>query len=98
MIIDIQFSPAVDTWPVVRDGVLLAEACGFDTAWVFDHFAGSVLAGGTTMIECFTLLGALSAATTRIGLGRPENGPSPSWITAELLPWHGSCARTTCPP
>jgi alkanesulfonate monooxygenase SsuD/methylene tetrahydromethanopterin reductase-like flavin-dependent oxidoreductase (luciferase family) len=48
--------------------VLLAEARGFDTTWVFDHFAGDVLQG-TTMIECFTLLGALAAATTRIRLG-----------------------------
>jgi alkanesulfonate monooxygenase SsuD/methylene tetrahydromethanopterin reductase-like flavin-dependent oxidoreductase (luciferase family) len=69
MIIDIQFSPAVEPWERLRDGVLLAEQVGFDTTWVFDHFAGNVLAGGTTMIECFTLLGALSAATTTIGLG-----------------------------
>ena len=68
MIIDIQLSPAVESWPELRDGVLLAEAAGFDTAWVFDHFAGDVLRG-TTMIECFTLLGALASATTRIGLG-----------------------------
>lgn len=68
MIIDIQFSAAVEPWPALRDGVLNAEESGFDTAWVFDHFAGNVL-GGTTMIECFTLLGALAASTTRIGLG-----------------------------
>ena len=44
MIIDVQFSPAVrTTWPTLRDGVL-AEARGFDTTWVFDHFAGDVLA------------------------------------------------------
>lgn len=68
MIIDIQLSPAVESWPSLRDGVLTAETAGFGTAWVFDHFAGDVLSG-TTMIECFTLLGALSAATTTIGLG-----------------------------
>lgn len=68
MIIDIQLSPAVEPWPALRDGVLRAEAAGFDTAWVFDHFAGDVLRG-TTMIECFTLLGALAGTTTRIGLG-----------------------------
>lgn len=68
MIIDIQFSPAVEPWPALRQAVIGAEDAGFDTAWVFDHFAGNVL-GGTTMIECFTLLGALAAATTRIGLG-----------------------------
>ena len=68
MRIDIQLSPAVEPWPMLRDGVRLAEERGFDTAWVFDHFDGSLL-GGTTMLECFTLLGALAAATTTIGLG-----------------------------
>jgi alkanesulfonate monooxygenase SsuD/methylene tetrahydromethanopterin reductase-like flavin-dependent oxidoreductase (luciferase family) len=68
MIIDIQLSPTVESWPRLRDGVLQAEERGFDTTWVFDHFAGDVLQG-TTMIECFTLLGALAAATTRIRLG-----------------------------
>lgn len=65
---DIQLSPAAESWTSLRDGVLLAEELGYDTAWVFDHFAGAMLSG-TTMVECFTLLGALSAATERIGLG-----------------------------
>jgi len=68
MRIDIQLSPAVEPWPMLRDGVRLAEERGFDTAWVFDHFDGSLL-GGTTMLECFTLLGGLAAVTERIGLG-----------------------------
>jgi len=68
MAIDVQFSPAVEPWPVLRDAVLIAEARGFSTAWTFDHFAGEMLSG-STMIECFTLLGALAAVTTRIGLG-----------------------------
>ena len=68
MQLDVQFSPAVEPWPVLRDAVLLAEERGFDTAWTFDHFAGEMLSG-STMIECFTLLGALAASTTRIGLG-----------------------------
>ena len=69
MIIDIQLNPAVERWETLRDGVHTAEEAGFDTACVLDHFAGDVLRGGPTMIECFTLLGALSASTTRIGLG-----------------------------
>lgn len=68
MAVDVQFSPAVEPWPVLRDAVLMAEDRGFDTAWTFDHFAGAML-DGTSMIECFTLLGALATATTRIGLG-----------------------------
>jgi alkanesulfonate monooxygenase SsuD/methylene tetrahydromethanopterin reductase-like flavin-dependent oxidoreductase (luciferase family) len=69
MIVDIQLNPATERWEALRDGVLLAEEAGFDTAWVFDHFAGNVLHGGPQMIECFTLLGALAASTSRIGLG-----------------------------
>jgi alkanesulfonate monooxygenase SsuD/methylene tetrahydromethanopterin reductase-like flavin-dependent oxidoreductase (luciferase family) len=66
--IDVQLSPAVEAWPSLRSGVLVAEEAGFDCAWVFDHFAGDMLRG-TTMLECFTLLGALAATTERIGLG-----------------------------
>lgn len=68
MIIDIQLNPAVDPWPRLRDGVLAAEEAGFAAVWVFDHFDGGVLRG-ETMLECFTLLGAYAAATTRIGVG-----------------------------
>jgi alkanesulfonate monooxygenase SsuD/methylene tetrahydromethanopterin reductase-like flavin-dependent oxidoreductase (luciferase family) len=68
MEIDIQLSPAVEPWPDLRDGILRAEEAGFGAAWVFDHFAGAML-GGTTMLECFTLLGAMAASTERIGLG-----------------------------
>lgn len=69
MIIDIQLNPAVEPWERVRDGVLVAEAAGFETAYVFDHFAGNLLRGGERMLECFTLLGALASATTTIRLG-----------------------------
>lgn len=68
MQLDIQFNPSVEPWQQLRDGVLCAEEAGFGTAWVFDHYAGSML-GGTTMLECFTLLGAMAVATERIGLG-----------------------------
>ena len=43
MIIDIQLSPAVEPWPALRQAVIDAEYAGFETAWVFDHFAGDVL-------------------------------------------------------
>jgi alkanesulfonate monooxygenase SsuD/methylene tetrahydromethanopterin reductase-like flavin-dependent oxidoreductase (luciferase family) len=69
MIIDIQLNPAVERWERLRDGALVAEAAGFDTAYVFDHFAGDLLRGGSDMLECFSLLGAMAAATTTIGLG-----------------------------
>ena len=69
MIIDRQFSASHDDWPRLRDAVLEAEADGVGTAWVLDHLDGRVLGGDRDMLECFTLLGALSSITTRIGLG-----------------------------
>jgi len=67
--IDIQYSSGTNEWPVLRDAVLQAEADGYDTTWVFDHFDGSMVLGDRPMLECFTLLCALAAATTTIGLG-----------------------------
>ncbi|MEO8263959.1 MAG: LLM class flavin-dependent oxidoreductase [Ilumatobacteraceae bacterium] len=69
MKIDIQFSPGANDWPALRDAIVRAEAEGYDTTWVFDHFDGEMIQGDRPMLECFTLLGALSVATTTIGLG-----------------------------
>lgn len=69
MILDIQFSSSHLDWPALRDVVLRAEAEGYRTTWVLDHFDGKVLGGDREMLECFTLLGALAEATTTIGLG-----------------------------
>jgi alkanesulfonate monooxygenase SsuD/methylene tetrahydromethanopterin reductase-like flavin-dependent oxidoreductase (luciferase family) len=68
VVIDVQFSPANNDWPVLRDATLAAEAAGFGAAWVYDHLAGRSL-GGSRNLEAFTLLGALAATTTSIGLG-----------------------------
>jgi len=69
MKIDIQYSPGANDWPALRDAILRAEADGYDTTWVFDHFDGAMIQGDRPMLECFTLLGALAEATTTIGLG-----------------------------
>ncbi len=69
MKIDIQFSPGTNDWPALREAVLGAEADGYDTTWVFDHFDGAMIQGDRPMLECFTLLGALAEATSTIGLG-----------------------------
>jgi alkanesulfonate monooxygenase SsuD/methylene tetrahydromethanopterin reductase-like flavin-dependent oxidoreductase (luciferase family) len=69
MLIDIQFSSAHNDWPALRDAVRRAEADGYDTTWVFDHFDGGVLDGDRDVLECFTLLGAMAEATTTIGIG-----------------------------
>jgi alkanesulfonate monooxygenase SsuD/methylene tetrahydromethanopterin reductase-like flavin-dependent oxidoreductase (luciferase family) len=69
MDIDLQLSPAVVTWSELRHGVAIAEEAGFHTFWVFDHFLGAMISGGRTMLEPFTLLGALASATSTIRLG-----------------------------
>ena len=52
----------------MRSAVLAAEQAGFGVAWVVDHLAGQMM-GGPTMMECFTLVGALAASTSTIGVG-----------------------------
>lgn len=68
MIVDIQFSPAATDWPRLRAAAIEAEDRGFGAIHVFDHLAGVAL-GGSSMLECFTLLGGLAAVTERIDLG-----------------------------
>lgn len=71
MIVDVQFSSAHNDWPELRDAVLQAEADGtYGTTWVLDHFDGSTFPGGDRdLLEAFTFMGALAAATTTIGIG-----------------------------
>lgn len=68
MIIDVQLNAATTPWPGLRDGASAAESSGFGAVWVFDHLAGSSL-NGSTMLDAFTLLGALAATTTSVPLG-----------------------------
>lgn len=67
-IVDIQLSPATTTWPLLRDATIVAEERGFGAVHVLDHLAGLPL-GGSTMLECFGLLGALCEITSRVELG-----------------------------
>lgn len=66
--VDVLYSGAMHSWPELRENVLRAEGEGFGTAWVYDHMSGSVLSSDR-MLECFTLAGALAAATSTIGIG-----------------------------
>jgi alkanesulfonate monooxygenase SsuD/methylene tetrahydromethanopterin reductase-like flavin-dependent oxidoreductase (luciferase family) len=50
------------------EAVQAVEAAGFDRVWVADHLSAGMF-GGTGMLECFTQLTDLVAATTTIGLG-----------------------------
>jgi alkanesulfonate monooxygenase SsuD/methylene tetrahydromethanopterin reductase-like flavin-dependent oxidoreductase (luciferase family) len=66
--VDIQVNPARLSWPEIRDLALAAEDTGYGAVWTFDHLAGSSLRGDS-MLETFTLLGALAVATSTIELG-----------------------------
>lgn len=55
-------------WAQIREGALAAEEAGFSALWTFDHLSGALLRGHT-MLECFSLMGALAAATSTIGIG-----------------------------
>ena len=63
-----QLNPAVLSWPALRDLALAAESAGYGAVWAYDHLAGMTL-NGDTMLETFSLLGALAVATTEIELG-----------------------------
>ncbi len=65
---DLQINPGVASWPTIREVALAAEDVGFSTLWTMDHLQGSVMQA-PDMPECFSLLGALAAVTSTIGLG-----------------------------
>lgn len=67
-IVDIQLSPACTDWATLRAATVEAERRGFGAVHVFDHLAGLPLEGHT-MLECFSLLGALCEVTERVELG-----------------------------
>jgi alkanesulfonate monooxygenase SsuD/methylene tetrahydromethanopterin reductase-like flavin-dependent oxidoreductase (luciferase family) len=46
-----------------------AEALGYDTIWLDDHFYGVVRPPGEPQLEGFTTLAALARETTRIEIG-----------------------------
>jgi alkanesulfonate monooxygenase SsuD/methylene tetrahydromethanopterin reductase-like flavin-dependent oxidoreductase (luciferase family) len=67
-VVDIQFSPANSDWETLRVATIAAEDRGYGAVFVFDHLAGVAL-DGSTMLESFALLGALSQITRRVELG-----------------------------
>jgi alkanesulfonate monooxygenase SsuD/methylene tetrahydromethanopterin reductase-like flavin-dependent oxidoreductase (luciferase family) len=67
-VVDVQLSPAHNDWAALREDAQAAEALGFGAIWVYDHLAGLSL-DGDRMLECFTLLGALTELTSSIELG-----------------------------
>ncbi|MGI9032039.1 MAG: LLM class flavin-dependent oxidoreductase [Ilumatobacteraceae bacterium] len=66
--LDVQLNQAVLSWPELRDRAAAAEDAGYGALWVFDHLAGDCF-NGDSMLEGFTLLGALATTTSTIQLG-----------------------------
>src|SRR5262245_31234151 len=60
---------AAAKWAALRDYVVEAEALGFDSAWIVDHFHTFPRKTAEATFEAFTALTALAAATSRIRLG-----------------------------
>jgi len=60
----------------VADLALTAEAAGFESVWVMDHFYQLPPLGGPSqpMLESYTLLGGLAARTSRVKLGTLVTG------------------------
>jgi probable F420-dependent oxidoreductase len=57
-------------WSDVLDVALTAEAVGFDSFWLPDHLLFRDEAGGAQGLwECWSLLSAVAAATSRIAIG-----------------------------
>src|SRR5580692_11346397 len=71
---------AGETPGALFDGVVematAAEATGFDSVWVMDHFYQLPPMGGPSqpMLDSYTLLGALAARTSRVRLGALVTG------------------------
>jgi F420-dependent oxidoreductase-like protein len=65
-----------DLFDRVADIAGAAEESGFDSVWVMDHFYQIATVGPRTdsMLEAYTLLGALAARTEKVSLGTMVTG------------------------
>ena len=59
-----------DKWQKAVEVADQAEALGYDSLWVYDHFHNVPVPAHETMFECWTTLAALSQRTERIKLGQ----------------------------
>jgi len=60
----------VDKWAKTVEVAVLADALGYDSLWVYDHFHNVPRPAHETVFECWTTIAALSQQTSRIRLGQ----------------------------
>ncbi|MEX0663198.1 MAG: LLM class F420-dependent oxidoreductase [Acidimicrobiia bacterium] len=75
-----------DKWAMCLETARLAESLGYDSIWVYDHFHNVPVPAHETVFECWTVMAALAAATTRIRLGQMVTCTSyrPPALTAKV--------------
>jgi F420-dependent oxidoreductase-like protein len=68
--------PTADLFERISDIAVTAEASGFDSIWVMDHFYQLPGLGrpDENMFECYSLLSALAARTSKVRLGAMVGG------------------------
>jgi probable F420-dependent oxidoreductase len=59
----------VPGWEATRVAALATEEAGFDSAWVYDHLLFRQDGGTQGIHECWTVLSAMAALTSRVQLG-----------------------------
>jgi F420-dependent oxidoreductase-like protein len=57
-------------WAKAVELAILAESLGYDSVWVYDHFHNVPVPAHEAVLECWTVMAALSQRTTRIRLGQ----------------------------
>ena len=55
------------SWEDMRAAAVAADDAGFDSVWVVDHLVG--VRPGDGILEAWTVLAALAASTSRVGIG-----------------------------
>jgi probable F420-dependent oxidoreductase len=67
--VGVQLHPQATTVDALRDAARAADAAGFDSIWVWDHFFPLYGDPDAAHFEAYTLLGALAADTSNAALG-----------------------------
>jgi F420-dependent oxidoreductase-like protein len=63
-------SDPVAKWAKAKEVALLAEAKGYDSVWVYDHFHNVPKPAHEAVFECWTTMAALAEATATVRLGQ----------------------------